>query len=431
MAGFFRFAGYVHGESATSLLIFRTATSWSLGSVRIPLIVGESRKPATQDRMNVLHLTLSFEPGGRRVAIENLAQGLREKGVSSFLCCTDSLGCDEDRLQQFFAAHAVVGRGELFDRSAAHKLAAFVAQHDIDIVHTHDAASLFTAALASQAIRQAPLITTFHRSLGFETEKLRGKLRNALALRSCERVITASSERRQHYVAENFVPAEKVMTIPLGIDTTRFVRNAEARARVRAELNIAADASVIGCMGHFGAEKGIDIVVDAFARVQATHERRDLHLLVVGKGTDERRTLLETIRANSPLPDRIHLLGYRTDAPAVMSALDVFAHGARIEAFGLVLIEALASSLPIVATRTGGIPDIISDDVGFLVGIDAPDEMALRLRELLDDKALLDRMADAAARRAGIDYAIPRYAERHAELYDELKAASKPSQLAS
>ena len=173
MAGFFRIANRVHSGPVASLLVFCTATSWSLGSVRIPLIVRELHEPATLDRMNVLHLTLSFEPGGRRVAIENLALGLKELGVASFLCCTDSLGCDETRLEQYFSAHAVVGRGELFDRSATHRLTAFVRQHDIDIIHTHDAASLFTAALASQATRQAPLITTFHRSLGFETEKLR------------------------------------------------------------------------------------------------------------------------------------------------------------------------------------------------------------------------------------------------------------------
>ena len=244
-------------------------------------------------------------------------------------------------------------------------------------------------------------------------------------------MITASTERREHYVAENFVPTDKVITIPLGIDTTRFVREFEARQRIRAEVGIADDAFVVGCMGHFGAEKGLDNVIGAFARLQAEHSDRDLHLLVVGKGTDERRSLLATLAANAPQPNRIHFLGYRTDAPAIMSALDIFAHGARIEAFGLVLIEALASSLPVVATRTGGIPDIISDDVGYLVPVDRPDEMAERIGHLLVDAGLLARMAEAAARRAGVDYAIPRYAERHAELYKELAAGRKPTQLAS
>src|SRR5215831_14200576 len=146
--------------------------------------------------MRVLHVTLSLARGGRRTAIFSLADGLRKQGVSSEICCLDQLGCPAEEVAHLENAPLVLDRRSLLDRAAIQKLSRFFRQRNIDIIHAHDAASQFTAALARFPRRRPPLLMTFHRSLGIESATLSARLRNALAGWQSAAIVTGSEERR-------------------------------------------------------------------------------------------------------------------------------------------------------------------------------------------------------------------------------------------
>ncbi len=367
--------------------------------------------------MRILHLTLSFETGGRRVAIENLVAGLKTKGHDCYLACTTHLGCDENLLSSLFSAHIALQQKSTFSGRTVGLLRDFCAKNAIDIIHTHDAASLLLASRAGMFRKQRPAaVTTFHRSLGFETESLKGKLRNGLALTNCDQVITASSERREHYVNQNFVDEQKVCVIPLGIDTERFSHVPSDRSAVRSDLGIANEDFVFGAVGHFGLEKGIDVVIEAFLNLPSTI-RDQSWLLIAGKGDSADEARIKNLLSGNRGAERVKLLGFRRDAHRLMSAFDTFVHGARIEAFGLVLVEAMSASLPVLAPRTGGIPDIVVDEVGAMYPPGNWEALTILMQRVVEDSSYREAAANAAQRRAQELYSIGRYAEDHIQLY--------------
>lgn len=369
--------------------------------------------------MKVLHVTLSFSRGGRRQAIVTLCAGLVERGVQNYLCCLDSLGADEAVCAPLFVGTIELHRQRLLDFPAICRLRRFCRQHGIDIIHTHDAASQTTCALAMPG-RHTPLLMSFHRSRNFESARSRDRLRNAIVGLRTDAIVTTSEERRQHYRSENHVPARKVLLVPLGIDLERFHPNPAHKAALRSQLKIPTGTLLVGVIGHFGVEKGVDLAVDAFQTMCRMHPGIEADLIVLGTGSPERTEHLSG-RIDPALAAHIHLVGFQAQPQRWTCSFDVLLHAARTEAFGLVLIEAMACAVPVVAPAVGGIPDIVRDgECGRLVASPEPELLAAGLADLLMDAGERTRMAQGALQRARDEYSQCRYVERFRNLYQGL-----------
>ncbi|HSN72076.1 MAG TPA: glycosyltransferase family 4 protein [Steroidobacteraceae bacterium] len=374
--------------------------------------------------VKVAHVTLSFERGGRREAILNLARGLRHLGIESSLVVLDHFGCPDELLRQNFTESLALGRSGAWDRSAWRLLNDFCATHGIDVLHTHDAASLFASA-GSNLGNDRTLLMTFHRSRPLETATTRDRLRNALALQRCQAVITASTERRQHFVDQNFVSPRKLLTLPLGIDLDRFRFDAASRSTLRNEIGCADGEPIVGAVGHFGREKGIDLVVDACAELHRRDPDLPFRLVVVGTGNDEDQRRVREHAAALP-PGTVHFAGFRDDVHRWFSCFDVFAHGAREEAFGLVIVEAMAAGRPVIAPRVGGITDIVLDErTGLLCPPEDSHAIAEALGRLVRDQGLRERLGQQSCERAFSEYRLDVYAARHARLYEALASGRR------
>ncbi|MDZ3822507.1 MAG: glycosyltransferase family 4 protein [Pseudoxanthomonas sp.] len=368
--------------------------------------------------MRVLHVTLSFANGGRREAIAALAAGLAGQGVSSSLCCLDGLDSTPAERAVFADAFAL-DRRKLFDLRALRRLARYCADHGIDILHAHDAASEATCALA-MPFSGTPLLMSFHRTRNFESARLRDRIRNAVVGLRVGAVVTASRERRDHFIGSNWVSPAKVECIPLGIDLERFAPDPDRRAALRAELDLPDDALLVGCVGHFGPEKGVDLAIDAFQRVLAAHPDQPLHLVVLGRGDPDHERLVRA-RVRPQAAQRIHFAGFRTDPERWFQGFDVLLHGARHEAFGLVLAEAQACGVPVVAAAVGGIPDVVVDGAtGLLAATADAEHLAASLARLLADPPARLAMAAAASRHAATAFSRDRYALNFLALYRRL-----------
>lgn len=371
--------------------------------------------------MRVLHLTLSLEPGGRREAIRTLAARHHGTAVASHVGCLDSFGCEPEVIEQEFAGHVELSRSGVADLSAFRRLLAYCREHQVDLVHTHDAASQLYAALVRLARPRTKVIMTFHRSLGFETARRRDRLRNALAGLACDAIVVGSVERRQHYLAENHVRASKVVRIPFGIDTSRFHPDRNARASLRAELGCDDSTLLIGAVGHFGEEKGIDLVIRSFQQLIRLEPQLNVRLVVVGSGPDSQRQQMEQLARDMDRPDLISLVGFQRDVPRWFNAMDIFVHAPRQEAFGLVVAEAMATGLPVIATRTGGVPDMVRHEkTGLLVPPEQPEQLADALRRLVQDEILRASLARTAYEVARAEYPAELYAQRYLALYRHL-----------
>jgi glycosyltransferase involved in cell wall biosynthesis len=320
----------------------------------------------------------------------------------------------------------VLRRRPLIDRLALRRLRMFCAERGIRVIHAHDAASQFVGALLRLWRPHLKLVMTYHRSLGFESARLRDRIRNALATAQSGAVVAGSRERWAHFLNENWVPSHKVVHIPFGINTARFRPNAEARAAVRREFGLGPERIVLGAIGHFRPEKGIDQVLQGFALLA----RRPLPgapvLIVLGDGTPAERAAIRHWADQIP-SGQLLFTGFRADVERVLQGFDVFVHAPRLEAFGLVVVEAMAASLPLVATKVGGILDLVRDGKsGLLVPCNAPECVADALERLIVDPALRRSLGEAAHRIALSEYGADLYAQRYLALYEDLLAGRRP-----
>jgi glycosyltransferase involved in cell wall biosynthesis len=355
-----------------------------------------------------------------------LAKQLRHENVRSDLGCLDELGLAANESPEGIDAIEVLGRKSVVDLRAIQRLDRFCQARRIDLIHAHDAASQFLASLLKLRRSRYRLLMTFHRSLNFESARLRDRMRNAFANALSGAIVTGSLERREHFLRANIVRASKVIRIPFGIETDRFKPDPKARVSVRDELGIDKDAMVVGAVGHYGPEKGIDVVVRAFQLIRDRAAPHSIVLVILGSGNAEQEQMMRALSASAST-HRIVLAGFQTDVPRWLSAFDVFVHAPRSEAFGLALVEAMAAGLPVVATRVGGIPDIVREgQTGMLVPPDAPAELADAVTRVVCDSPLRAAMAEKAMRVASAEFGAERYAKRYLGVYQALLDGRTP-----
>ena len=366
--------------------------------------------------MKILHLTLSLARGGRRQAILGLAGALERRGHWCGLATLEELGCPAEEMARGGWRTDELKRKSLFDLDALRRLVALCDERGVDVIHSHDAASQFTGALVRLARPRTGLLMTFHRTLGFESARWRDRLRNAVATSLSGTVVAASRERLKHFADENWVRKCKVLRIPLGVDLERYRSLPRESAYVRSQFDLPGESVVVGAAGHFGPEKGIDNVIGAWRMVGAVPF--PAALVVFGEGSASQRERLAALARRGSKAGPIVFAGYRHDFPRMLRGIDIFVHAPRLEAFGLVLLEAMASGLPVVAVDVGGIPDIVQPgDTGVLVEPENPASLAGAVRRLLLDDALRQRIGLAARTSAEREFALDLCARRYESLY--------------
>jgi glycosyltransferase involved in cell wall biosynthesis len=215
------------------------------------------------------------------------------------------------------------------------------------------------------------------------------------------------------------VELRKLQVIDNGIDLARFAPDARARAEARRELGVPDDAWVVGTVGRLVDLKNHALLVRALAPTGQ-------HVVIVGEGPE--RAALEELVAALGVGARVCLAGRRADVPRMLTAFDVFALPSTSEGLPLVLPEAMATALPVVATRVGGVPQVVDEGVtGFLVP--SQDEAALRdrLATLAADPGRA-RAFGARARELALErYSLERMWAAYRAIYERVAARRRGS----
>ncbi len=206
------------------------------------------------------------------------------------------------------------------------------------------------------------------------------------------------------------VPVEVVVH---GTDPTLAVTGPGARIAARAELGLAAEAAVVGTVGNFTAKKDQATLLRAVAALPGGTSGTVLVLVGLGPLESELRALA----AELGIADRVVFTGSRDDVPALLPAFDVFALSSRFEGLPIALLEAMATGVAPVATRVGGIPEVITDGRdGLLVAPGDPAALAGALAKLLDDDGLRADVGTNAQGRAG-DFDLVNAVRRTEHIY--------------
>lgn len=251
------------------------------------------------------------------------------------------------------------------------------------------------------------------------------RMRNVL-LRSAGAVVAISEAIGREAVSAGF-PSGKVHRIPHGIDMSEYAPvNAGRKIAQRGILGLPTDKTLVTYTGRLIEGKGLETL---FAAMPALADIPELHLVLIGSGSGQVISIEPWLRKQAEaaeLRGRVTFTGRVDNVAAYLQASDIFVFPTLDEALGMSAVEAQACGLPAVASRTGGVPDIVEDGVtGILVPPGDAGALASGLRSLLADKGLRERFAAAARARAEERFALRTSVGRYAELFRSLTASRR------
>lgn len=349
----------------------------------------------------VLHLVPRFRRGGAEDVIRSLALRCEPRGMIG-----TTAGDWTPDLQVLGVPVVAL---PLFPSTLANAVRSFfalrrvVSENRIGIVHSHHRfTSLIGRAVA--AVERVPFVSTVH-------DLASGN--RFLTRMGIGRVVTVFSEAVSEHLRKAFrVPAERIERVPMGLFE-------ESSTRLESFVLEKNRTSVIAFAGRLAVEKGIHVLVEALALMQG---RVAAKALIIGDG-EERDSIIQTLQARG-LADSVTLTGFVEDIGPLLARSDVVVVPSLREGFGRVVIQALAAGVPVVASATGGIVELVRDqENGLLVPAGDAQALADAIVRVLADRDLAAHLRDGA-RAAPIEvYSVQSMADAMSRIYRRLNPA--------
>jgi len=281
---------------------------------------------------------------------------------------------------------------------------------EIDLVHAQLYRANVLSALAVRLSRRRPALIVAQHSLSSASPgpaSLAARLTRPLA----DRIVAVSGAVRDRLAARG-TRSDRLVLIPNGVDTERF-RPREG-SEIRRELGFGSEVLLVGAAGRLSPVKGLDFLLRALAQVHQAGVA--VGAVIAGEGPEHGR--LEALAAELGLSEHVRFLGFRRDLEAIYPALDVFVLSSIREASPMALLEAMACGTAVVASRVGGIPEILEDGrSGLLFERTSPAALAEVLERIAAEPELREELGRGARQHVEANFGLDAVVRRHEELY--------------
>ncbi len=314
-----------------------------------------------------------------------------------------------------------------FDVGAIRSLTRLCREEQLQVVHSHNVRANVHTRISAVRAGVPVRVSTIHNSVfAYDVSPAKQRLYAAAERRTATwatRIIAVSDGIATELIQRYGIDPEKVTIIPNGIDPERLqpIRNPDA---MREDLGIGSSVPLILQVGRLTSQKGYDLLIRAMPRVREQHP--DVQLLCVGEGPD--RPQLEALAANHRVSDCVHFVGHREDVPDWLDAADLVALASRSEGMPYTLLEAMALGNAVVATRIGGIADVVEDGTtGVLVPPENAPALADAIINLLAEPRSRERIGEAARTEILQSYTAEATARAVVDLYEDLVVNARDS----
>jgi glycosyltransferase involved in cell wall biosynthesis len=383
--------------------------------------------------LRVLRVFSRLNIGGPSLHVILLSAGLRPLGYETRLVVGKESPREGNMLalaaEKNVTCEAMAGLGReiapLSDLRALAGLFRLVRAWRPAIVHTHTAKAGLLGRLAARAAGVPTVVHTYHGHVlrGYfspATTTFFRALETRLA-RATDALVAVSESVKQDLVSLGVAPPHQIRVVPLGLELAHLAAELP-RGSLRREAGIPADAPLVGMVGRLVPIKDVPTFLRAARIVGET--KPEARFALVGDG--EERPALESLCRELGLDGKVAFFGWRRDLAAVYGDLDVVVNASRNEGTPVALIEALAASRPVVATRVGGTPDLLGDgERGRLVPPGEPDALARAVLETFGESEAARRRAQAGREHVLARHSSDRLVRDVDALYRELRAAKK------
>jgi glycosyltransferase involved in cell wall biosynthesis len=386
----------------------------------------DGTEPPAGARVHVLTMTDTIGIGGAEEIVLTLNESLDSARFQRTVCVTrDPRRLDPhdefdssarfERLRAAGVEILILRRGSKLNLLAWLRLIRFICARQVDVIHAHKFGSNFWGAVLGK-LTGVPVIIAHEHTWSFEGQRLRRLVDRRVIARFADAVIAVSDTDRQRMINIVGMPPERVVLIANGIPPLPPGDG----ALLRLEAGIAEDSTVLVAVANLRPQKAFDVLLRAVALLRPRFPQ--LRLLVAGGGD---RASLEELAGKLGISEMVIFLGARRDVENVLAAGQIAVSSSDFEGSPLAAMEYLAAGLPIVATRVGGMPDLVHDgENGLLVPPREPHALAEAIGELLSDPARAAEMGEHGRALQHEQFSLHSMVQHVQDLYLERLTAS-------
>jgi glycosyltransferase involved in cell wall biosynthesis len=366
-------------------------------------------------QIRVLHVTLNMGFGGTEAVIRELVAWDDAGRVHHEVICIDgSIGAIGQQLLGKGVAVQVLKRRPGFDRVLIGDLKKLIISQRFDIVHCHQYTPWIYGCLASIGT-PAKVMFTEHGRFHPDRHRYKAMVVNRVLALFTHKIVAISSATRDALARYEFLPKKRIEVLYNGIKPLNV--DQAAVAPLRTELAIADDDFILGTVARLDPVKNQSMMLGAFAQVRARHS--GIKLIIVGDGTE--REALEDKAAALKITSSVIFIGFSDEPRHYLALMDLFLLSSDTEGTSITLLEAMSLGLPVVATATGGTPEIVDHDItGLLTPIGDADAFATAIETLLRNPDQLKAKGEAGLVKFQKNYSIESMAGQYLAGYDQL-----------
>ena len=346
--------------------------------------------------MKILYSCLSKSWGGMEMVTLTGIKQLLKRGIKVDLLCVSESRIQLEANNLGIIIHPIKP-GKIINLFSILKISAIVRSGFYDLIHSHASKDLWLIVPALKIInKNIPLVVTKHvGSHIFKKDFLHNIIYNRVDL-----AIAISSVIKNNLISTTLLTEDKIKIVFNGVDLEKFNPEKVNRGKIRNELSIATNEILIGMTGRFSPGKGHEELLKAAKLLSEKYA--NLKFLIVGeasRGEDEYAKSIKQLAQNYELKN-IHFVGFRSDIPDVLAAVDIFVFPSHAEAFGIALIEAMAMGKPSVCSGSDGVLDIaVDNETSFLFKVKDAVELKKKLEKLILDPQLREAFGKASRKK--------------------------------
>lgn len=372
----------------------------------------------------VLHAIDTTGPGGAETVFLNLTERLNVEGFDNFAVIKGP-GWVEEQLKARGIPYRIVTPGGFLSLPYYRTLLTLMREKQVRLVQAHLLGSILTFSLLS-LITRIPVVATIHGQVDINPNEKHVWLKNRIMRRGVKKLVAVSRQLADFIAGRGLFRREQIEVIHNGIPTESY-GNKTKNHDLREQLGLPPEARLVGSVGNVRPAKAYHRLIQAAAELREHYP--DLHYVIAGHQKPRLMAELEEEMRNQRVSDRVHFIGFHPDTSEFLAQIDIFALSSTSEGFSIATIEAMASRVPVVATRSGGPEEIVTHgQTGWLITPDSPRALVRGISALLDDTELCEELVQKAEQHVHNTFSEKNMLEAYRALYTPLLDNSRETQ---
>jgi len=336
------------------------------------------------NKLSILQINSSKTWAGGETHIKDLCQGLSDQGHDIYLTVRSQIA---DNFNDMDINLIILPLKNSVDFYSIYKLTNIIKRNKIDIIHVHNGKDYWLAVLARYFAGRGKIIASRHilKALGnsFLHKKMFGEI---------DQFIAVSDSVKNKLIKQNNIDSAKIKVIHNGMDINSF--QTQKTSYLYKQLKVNNQTFKIGMVGTLCDRKNQEIILETAALIN----NPNFKFIIIGDDPSEEKIYLNKLQKiihKYEIENKIIMTGFRDDIANLMSFFDILVVPSKSEAFGLVVIEGMASKTPIIASNVDGIKEIINNNInGFLIDPDDKNELKEKILYLYENENIYSKFCD-------------------------------------